>query len=249
MLTGRETVPAALAATGWQHRELPALDGRTWGDLVRRVRHLALGLGDGVGTVGLPGSSAGALAVLAAGGVLDLDAPPGRLDEEALVAAGASIDEREPDAFERRWREVTPGDEAVRGDGGLSWSHGGLLWAARSVVQALDLGAGDRLLVSGVDGVRALVLGVLAPVLSGATPSTQRSETVKALGPSVIVLPAVAVPVAVERPLPGVTVAIADDGEVLVRSDAVSPSACGEHGWLHTGRTGRLDGERLVLDR
>jgi hypothetical protein len=34
---------------------------------------------------------------------------------------------------------------------------------------------------------------------------------------------------------------------VLVRSDAVSPTSCAPDGWLHTGRRGRLDGERLVL--
>ena len=48
------------------------------------------------------------------------------------------------------------------------------------------------------------------------------------------------------RPLPGVTVGIADDGEVLVRSDAVAKARC-EAGWLHTGRKGSLDGGRLTL--
>lgn len=49
------------------------------------------------------------------------------------------------------------------------------------------------------------------------------------------------------RPLPGVTVGIADDGEVLVRSDAVAPSRC-ERGWLHTGRRGAVDrGGHLTL--
>ena len=48
-------------------------------------------------------------------------------------------------------------------------------------------------------------------------------------------------------PLPGVTVGIADDGEVLVRSDAVAPARC-DDGWLRTGRKGELDtGGRLVV--
>lgn len=48
------------------------------------------------------------------------------------------------------------------------------------------------------------------------------------------------------RPLPGVTVGIEDDGEVVVRSDAVAKSRC-EGGWLRTGRKGTLDGDRLTL--
>lgn len=53
------------------------------------------------------------------------------------------------------------------------------------------------------------------------------------------------------RPLPGVTLAIDDDGGVLVRSGGVAPGAPGlrDDGWLATGRRGRLDGGALVLDR
>ncbi len=42
-------------------------------------------------------------------------------------------------------------------------------------------------------------------------------------------------------PLPGVTVRIATDGEILVRGPNVSPAALEADGWLHTGDVGRLD--------
>ena len=239
MLTGRDTVPAALAATGWRRRE-------EWGGVLARVRHVALGFGDERPTAN-PTTVAGTLAVLAVGGIVDLDAAPAPLDEEALAAVGAVVDEREPDAYERRWRTVQPGDDAVRGDGGLTWTHGGLLWAARSVVQHLGLGDGDRLHVRGLDGVRGLVARTVAPLLAGAAVVDVPDATATTFGTGLVVVPGIAVPVAGDRPLPGVTVGIADDDEVLVRSDAVSPSACAPDGWLHTGRRGRLDGERLVL--
>lgn len=47
------------------------------------------------------------------------------------------------------------------------------------------------------------------------------------------------------RPLPGVEVRIARDGEILVRGPNVAPSgsAVDEEGWLHTGDLGRFDDE------
>jgi long-chain acyl-CoA synthetase len=62
---------------------------------------------------------------------------------------------------------------------------------------------------------------------------------------------AAAPPAGVGPALPGVELRIADDGEVLVRSDAVpaapARSARDAHGWLHTGDLGHLNGDVLVL--
>jgi O-succinylbenzoic acid--CoA ligase len=43
------------------------------------------------------------------------------------------------------------------------------------------------------------------------------------------------------KPLPGVELAIADDGEILARGPTVSPGAIAPDGWLHTGDSGRID--------
>jgi O-succinylbenzoic acid--CoA ligase len=43
------------------------------------------------------------------------------------------------------------------------------------------------------------------------------------------------------RPLPGVELEIAPDGEILVRGAMVAPGAIAPDGWLHTGDLGRLD--------
>ena len=53
-------------------------------------------------------------------------------------------------------------------------------------------------------------------------------------------------------PIPGTTVAVADDGEVLVRGANVSPgywpgSVEGDPGWLHTGDLGELDDGHLRI--
>jgi o-succinylbenzoate---CoA ligase len=53
------------------------------------------------------------------------------------------------------------------------------------------------------------------------------------------------------RPLTGVELEIATDGEILVRGPMVARAAVGEDGWLHTGDLGRLDedGRLHVLGR
>jgi hypothetical protein len=291
VLTGRETVPAAFAATAYRNG---------WTDLARRVRHLALGMGD-AGTVPCPTTDAGALAALAAGATLDFDRAPVALDEDALLARGRDVDERDPDAFERAWSAIAPGAVAAIGDGGNRWTHGGLLWAARSFAQGVGAGAGVTVSVSdatepdGLDGVRRFVVRTLVPAVTGArlverdaaVAVRAAEETVDATRPLVAslptgrrrqrgaaadaraslglascrlalvtgeasvavdwlqqlgvaaeplaVVPACAGPISAGRPLPGVTVAVADDGEVLVRSDAVALDRC-DDGWLHTGR-------------
>ena len=48
------------------------------------------------------------------------------------------------------------------------------------------------------------------------------------------------------RPLRGVQLEIAADGEILVRGPMVARGAVAEDGWLHTGDLGRLDGDGLV---
>jgi long-chain acyl-CoA synthetase len=63
--------------------------------------------------------------------------------------------------------------------------------------------------------------------------------------------PATNRPGTVGRPIPGTTVGIAEDGEVLVGGANVSPGywpgpVDGEPGWLHTGDLGHLDGDGFL---
>jgi hypothetical protein len=274
VLSGRETIPGAFAATAWAHH---------WVALATRVRHLALGL-EPAGTRPAPASDAAALAVLAAGGVIDFDAPAEPLDEAALIERGRAVDERDPDAYERRWREVAPGDVAARGDGGATWTHGALLWAARSFAQGVAVRTGDRLrLDDGLDGVRGFVLRTLVPAVTGAVVATssadvrvcRAADAVEELRPRVtdgsraqadrhrlvlvtgdadvavewfgfvgqpaaplVTVAGCAGPVRTLTPLPGVTIGVDDDGELLVRAESVAPDRRSEDGWLHTGLLG-----------
>lgn len=45
------------------------------------------------------------------------------------------------------------------------------------------------------------------------------------------------------RPLPGVEIRIGEGDEIFVRGPMVAPGAIADDGWLHTGDTGRMDGE------
>jgi o-succinylbenzoate---CoA ligase len=45
------------------------------------------------------------------------------------------------------------------------------------------------------------------------------------------------------RPLPGVELRVAEDGELLVRGPMVAPGSLAADGWLHTGDRGRIDSD------
>jgi long-chain acyl-CoA synthetase len=114
--------------------------------------------------------------------------------------------------------------------------------------------------------LRAALGGKCTAAISGGAPlGTRLAHFFRGIGVTVQegyglteTSPAVAVNLAaamrigtVGRPLPGVTVAIADDGEVLVRGDivfagywnneAATEEAVDAEGWLHTGDLGELD--------
>jgi hypothetical protein len=206
VLTGRETVAATSSATGHRRRPFAAvvevLPGgaartTTWGELLLRVRHVALGLaGDPAGPAGtLPPLAAGTaveqavtlLAAAAAGVVLDVDASGARVGLrpagaalEHLAAAGARVDAGAPDRFEALLAERACDDPLLRGPSGTH-SHAGLLVAARSLAQGVGIGTEDRLLIDLPPGVGRLVASVVVPCLTGAGAWTATSGTALAV--------------------------------------------------------------------
>lgn len=185
MMPAVESLPAAFAATAHRHRPVTAVrapGGTTsWLRLAEEVRALALGLaverGAGRGRrIAVRGSDDAErvgleLAVVATGAavVVDDDAdvavePP---DLASLRAAGREVDGAEPDAFERGWQAVSPDDHALVVDGD-AFTHAQVLTGARSLVQALDVDAGD-VVRAALGGAAGWVVGRAVPVLTGAT--------------------------------------------------------------------------------
>jgi O-succinylbenzoic acid--CoA ligase len=83
---------------------------------------------------------------------------------------------------------------------------------------------------------RGLALGFPLSLTYGLTEATSQVATAP---PSLVPEK----PGTVGRPLPGVGVELAPDGEILVRGPTVAAGKAGEDGWLRTGDLGRLDGE------
>lgn len=109
---------------------------------------------------------------------------------------------------------------------------GGLLAPARYVIcggASLDETTAEFYASAGTEILNCYGLTEAATAVTVNAPATNRRGTVG-------------------RPIPGTTVGIADDGEVLVRGANVSPgywpgSVEGDPGWLHTGDLGELDDE------
>lgn len=297
MMPAVETVPAAFAATAHRHRPITAVrePGRatSWLRLAQEVRAVALGLaaedtvgpGRRVGVHGPDGADRVALelAVLAVGGVVVLDGTSAEGDVYAhgldrLRAAGEARDREQPDAFEQAWQSVTSDDAAIAADG-VDFSHRNVLTGARSLVQALDVDAGDVVRCSLSGGAAAWVAAHAVPVLTAATLLVGRGDATVVVSDRAADLPAdepdrrrfrrrmtdpgprhalvighnawtfpalAGVATGPDGPLPGVTVGVDDDGEVLVRSEAVPRARC-DDGWLRTGRRGDLVEGILVL--
>jgi hypothetical protein len=220
VLTGWETVPAAFVATAWQHRA-------AWGATLDDVRLLALGLvaaGAGPGRrVAVDRDLTLELAVLAAGAVAVLDGSGADMIlPSGLREAGRALDGAEPDAFERAWQAVDPGDVAVVA--GATFTHANLVAAVRSLAAATGAGPG-RTVEADVDAPAAALLAPLTGAVPGAGDIVLRR-------PDALVVPGHAGVVSLGgRPLPGVTIAVGDDGRTRVRSDGVAPS-CLVDGWL-----------------
>lgn len=196
MLNGSETLAGLASATGHRLWSLPAvaevsLEGgarlTTWGELLTRVRYVALGLaaaGSPAAPMALaPDATAldravAVLAAAAAGRLVDLDAgvddggtpgagPLAGRELVALATAGAQVDQAEPDRFEALVAGVDPTTELVRSDG-ATHTHASLLVPARSFAEGAGLEVGDGLLVALPPGLPRLVLGVVVPSLAGA---------------------------------------------------------------------------------
>jgi hypothetical protein len=298
MMPAVETLPAAFAATAHRHRPVSAVrePGRTtsWLRLAQDVRALALGLlcgaapvgGRRVAVHGPDGADRLALelAILAVGGVVVLDGGAAEADLyahglEGLRTEGHARDREAPSAFEDAWKAVDPESPALAA-GDTDFTHANVLAGARSLVQALEVDAGDVVRCSvPIEEPAGWVAAHAVPVVTAATLLVGRgSPTILVsqdpddlprepepparfrrrvtdpgprhtlvLGHGAVAFPGLAgVACGPDGPLPGVTVAIDDGGEVLVRSEAVPRARC-EGGWLRTGRSGDLVDGALVL--
>jgi O-succinylbenzoic acid--CoA ligase len=81
---------------------------------------------------------------------------------------------------------------------------------------------------------RAVELGIPVVETYGMTETASQIATAPAED-------ALARPARAARPLPGVRLAIAPDGEILMRGPMVAERSVARDGWLHTGDLGRLD--------
>jgi hypothetical protein len=208
------TIGAAFSATAWSRRHRPAIDapGGTvldWHALALDVRSMALGfeaMGVAVGTpVRLraegPAVRVGLLAAAAAGLVVDpppdgsraVEGPMAEIAGSAigydeLRRLGAALDARRPDAYEVRHAAVGPDRAAVR-LGGVLFSHDELLWAARSLVQAVGLGPDDRVATDlAVGDEVGHVVGHVAPSVSGACTVLDGLDRLATARPTVLVV-------------------------------------------------------------
>jgi hypothetical protein len=169
---------------------------------------------------------------------------PGTL--ASLAAAGAARDQRDPGCFEARAAGVRGDDVAVR-RGDVTLTHANLLWAARAFTGAVPVTEEDRImsnvpLVSHHVHVFAGCQAWLSDDV-GAAP-TVHVEARRAWGPveasGLLTLDGVA--------LPGVTVAVGDDDEILARGRSIGRSPrVDDGGWLHTGTRGTVVAGRVVL--
>lgn len=243
MLTGRESLAAAVAAVSHRRRDAPAVSGGaevlSWARLGADVRLVALGLIDRGVETGNRATVTGAdgrdrrslvLAVLAVGAVLAQGAPEiGAGDLNDLRRRGRALDERRPSRFEEAWGAVAADDTAADLDG-FSFTHDALLRATRSLAQALGAGPDDRVLCTS-GGPLGLVAGVLLPVVTGgaAVPAGAVVTTVAEARPTLMVI---------ERP------------EALALAAAAQPVSHGG-GWRpgrrRRGRPDGMDGCRAAI--